>query len=150
MAVESTKYTNANYNAYRGNISDLGDAGTEIKVALMADSFTFNKETDDNWEDISAHEIDPAENPPYEAGGKAISNPSFSTTGDLAVFDGDNTSWESANISARYAVIYDATPAEDADKKLIAVIDFLEQKQTTDGTFELQWDNSGIFAIEAL
>jgi len=150
MAVTSTKYTRSNYNAYAGNISDLTAVGTTINVALMTDAFVFNKDTDDNWGDVLLNEIDPATNPPYVAGGQTIANPTFNIVGSLAVFDGDNVSWASADITARYAVIYDATPAADADKKLIAVIDFEELKQTTNGTFELQWDASGIFAIEAL
>ncbi|SDM21201.1 hypothetical protein [Halarsenatibacter silvermanii] len=150
MAVTARKYTRANYNAYRGNLSDPVDGATVIKVALMEESFVFNQNIDDNWDDISEHEISAAENPPYEEGGQELANKSFDVEGNAVVLDGDNIIWPNSNITAHYAVIYDATPAEDTDKKLLGIQDFDGEKSTSDGNFEIQWHENGILAVEAL
>ena len=150
MAIITNVYTRAGLQAFRGNITDLVDGGTSIKVALLDDTYTFDQNAHEDWTDVELAEIDPANNAPYAAGGKEISNHTFTLDGNLVVFDGDNVSWPDASISANYAVIYDDTPAEDADKKLLCLIDFGGEKSTSDGTFEIQWAANGIFAIEAV
>lgn len=62
----------------------------------------------------------------------------------IMVLSGANTSWTTATITARYAIIYDATPASDATRPLIALIDFGADMTSTAGTFQITWDASGI------
>ncbi len=147
MALDVYKYGQSNYNAYQGNINDLGDAATEIYVALLEDTYTPDQNNDDNWGEINANEVSGTG---YTAGGAEIENKTFVQSGGTAVLDGDNVSWPNSTITARWGVIYDNTPAGDADKKLLAYIDFGENKSTTDGTFELQWSEDGIFGISAI
>ena len=150
MSVIARKYARANFNAYRGNLSDMGDGATVIKVALMTEGFTFNQNVDDNWGDVKDAEIDPGANPPYKEGGQALENKSFDVVAGASVLDADNVIWPNANITAHYAVVYDDTPGSDADKKLLGVQDFGGEKSTSDGNFEIQWHENGILAIEAL
>ena len=150
MAVTTYVYTKAGLAAFRQQVTDLVDAGTSIKVALLDETYTFDQNNHDSWADVSEHEIDPATNSPYTAGGQEIANHSFVVDGNLVVFDGDNVSWADASITANFAVIYDDTPEADADKKLLCYIDFGGAKSTSDGTFEMQWAANGIFAIEAV
>lgn len=150
MSFPIYKYARAALNAYRGNITDLSDVDTEIHLALMGDSFDFDQNADDSWADVSEHEIDPGENPPYAEYGKEIENLSWEMDGNLAVLDGDNVTWEDSEITARWGVIFDNTPGDDADKKLLAVLDFEEEKSTAGGPFEIQWHEDGILAVEAI
>jgi hypothetical protein len=62
----------------------------------------------------------------------------------IMVLSGSNVSWTTATITARYAVLYDSTPASDATRPLIALIDFGADQTSTAGTFLVQWDPSGI------
>jgi hypothetical protein len=62
-------------------------------------------------------------------------------------FDGADVSWASSTITARYAVIYDATPGSDATRPLIGLIDFGADQTTNNGTFQITWDALGIFVI---
>ena len=149
MAVTAKKYSHANYNAYRGLINDINAPATEIKVALMAETYVPDQNTHENWDQIKLNEIDPASNAPYVAGGLAIANKLFQVIGNTAVLSGDNVAWANASIAARYAVIYDATPATDIEKKLIGYIDFDEVKATSAGTFEIHWAANGIMVVEA-
>lgn len=62
----------------------------------------------------------------------------------ILVLDAADTSWTTATITARYAVIYDWSPATDATRPLIALINFGADMTSTAGTFLITWDNSGI------
>lgn len=57
---------------------------------------------------------------------------------------GGPVSWKGVDLSFRFAVLYDNTPAEDQDKKLIGWIDFGEV-QTITGDFSLVWDTQMIY-----
>ena len=67
----------------------------------------------------------------------------------VMTFDADDVAWANSTITARYAVIYDATPAADADKKLLAYVDFGADKSSSSGTFQITWNASGIFTVTA-
>ena len=137
-------YNQAQVNLMKGLINDLSDAATTIKVALLADTYTPDQTTDDNWGDVSSHEISGTG---YTAGGQEVSTKTVNDVSGAATFDGDNILWASSTLSARYVVIYDDTPAADADKKLIGYIDYEEVKQSTGGDWEIQWNAGGIWTI---
>jgi len=147
MALDVFVYGDAPLNAFLGNITDLDDAATEIKVALLADTYTPAQNTDENWGEVSTHEITGTG---YAAGGALIANNTLTQSSGTTVFDGNDVSWASSTITARYGVIYDDTPVADADKKLLAYIDFGENKVTSDTTFEIRWNAGGIFEIAAI
>lgn len=65
----------------------------------------------------------------------------------ILVLDAADTSWTTASITARYAVIYDSTPATDATRPLIALINFGADMTSTSGTFLITWDASGIAQV---
>lgn len=62
----------------------------------------------------------------------------------IMVMSGANVQWTTATITARYGVLYDASPSTDATRPLIALIDFGADQTSTAGTFLIQWDPSGI------
>lgn len=58
-------------------------------------------------------------------------------------FSAANVTWSNSTITARYAIIYDNTPA--SNKPLIAYIDLINDQSSNNGNFTITWDQSGIF-----
>lgn len=67
--------------------------------------------------------------------------------GGISQFDLADASWAASTITARYAVIYDATPSTDATRPLIAVLDFGSDVSSSNATFQVAFDSRGLFAI---
>lgn len=59
-------------------------------------------------------------------------------------FDADDVAWTTATLSTRYGVIYDRTPATDATRPLILLVDFEANQSVTSANFTIQWDSQGI------
>ena len=70
----------------------------------------------------------------YTAGGNTLASPTISTSGTTAYVDFAGTSWTTATITARGALIYNSSKANRA----IAVLDFGSDKTATAGTFTVQ------------
>lgn len=134
------------YNRFKTNLlKGLFDANASgshiIKVALLADTYTFNP--DHNYfTTISSHEISGTN---YTAGGTTLSNFSVTqdNTEDWGRFDADDATWNTSTITARYAVAYDNTLTT---KDLIFCIDFQQNKVTVGGTFSIVWNSVGLIA----
>lgn len=119
-----------------------------IKVALVTSSYTPNQDTHDYWDDVATNEVSGTG---YTAGGATLANKSVTYTSGTNVtkFDANDVSWTSSTITARYAVIYDATPASNATMPLIGYIDFGSDQSSSNGTFSIVWDAAGIFTTTA-
>lgn len=115
--------------------------GDTFKVALFADTYTPAKDTDQYYNLLSG-ELSTANG--YTAGGATLTNVSFTYTGATNIFnmDADDVTWTSTTITARYAVVYDSTPA--TNKPLICYIDFGQNESTTGEDFKITWDANGI------
>jgi hypothetical protein len=85
----------------------------------------------------------------YTAGGAALTSVTSTYTGATNVWmlDAADTSWASSTITARYAVIYDSSPATDATRPLIAYVDFGADVSSTAATFTITWDSNGIVTV---
>ena len=70
----------------------------------------------------------------YSAGGNTLASPTISTSGTTAYVDFADSSWTTATITARGALIYNSSKANRA----IAVLDFGSDKTSTAGTFTVQ------------
>jgi hypothetical protein len=75
----------------------------------------------------------------YTAGGATLTGFSATTSGTTAMLDFDSPSWSSATITARGALIYNAT----ANNRAVAVIDFGGDQTSTNGTFTVQMPTVG-------
>jgi hypothetical protein len=119
-----------------------------IKVALVTSSYTPNQDTDDYWDDVATNEVSGTG---YTAGGETLASKTVTYTSGTNVtkFDAADVSWASSTITARYAVIYDATPATNASKPLIGYVDFGSDQSSSSGTFSIVWDAAGIFTTTA-
>ncbi len=71
----------------------------------------------------------------YTAGGNTLTGATVSLTGTTAFVDFTDTSWTTATITARGALIYNSSKSN----KAIAVLDFGSDKTSTAGTFTVQF-----------
>lgn len=71
----------------------------------------------------------------YTAGGNTLTSPVISLDGTTAIVDFADTTWASATITARGAVVYNASKANRA----IAVLDFGSDKTSTSGDFTVSF-----------
>ncbi len=132
------------YNIFKSEImkKSIDLVNDTIKVALLNSSHSFNASSVANsaWSDVSANEITGVG---YSAGGATLANKTVTAdnTDNEGVFDADNASWPASTISARHAVIYNDSTTP---KYLIASIDFLETKNSSNGNFLIEWDAEGI------
>jgi hypothetical protein len=67
--------------------------------------------------------------------------------GGISQFDATDASWAASTITARYAVVYDATPSTDATRPLIGLLDFGSDVSSTASTFTVVWDTRGLFVF---
>jgi hypothetical protein len=85
----------------------------------------------------------------YTATGAALTSVVLTYTGATNVikFDAADVSWPTSTITARYAVVYDSTPATDATRPLICYIDFGADVVSSGGSFDLVFDANGIATV---
>ncbi len=123
----------------------LGDGtidldGHVFKVALLGSGYVPDA-GHAGFPDVSSHEI---AGTGYVAGGATLSGCSWTRNGGTATFDADDPEWSGATFSARYAVLYDASTAQEC---LVKLFDFGEDKTVSGGTFLLQFDALGVLTL---
>lgn len=118
-----------------------------IKVMLCTSAYTPNQDTH-RYKSSVTNEVTGTG---YTATGATLGSVAVTYTAgtNTLMFDAADTSWTTSTITARYAVIYDATPATDATRPLIAYVDFGADVSSTAATFTITWDAAGIFTITA-
>ena len=117
-----------------------------IKVALLTNSYTPDQDAHNYYDDVVANEVSGTG---YTAGGNTLANKTntYNSGTNVIVLDADDTTWSSSTITARYAVVYDATPATNATKPLIGYVDFGSDQSSSNGNFTITWDATGIVRI---
>ena len=118
-----------------------------IKVMLCTSAYVPNQDTHQYKSSIT-NEITGTG---YTAGGVALGSvvTTYTAASNTLMLDAADAIWATATFTARYAVIYDATPATDATRPLIAYVDFGADVQATAAEFKLSWDALGIVSISA-
>lgn len=76
----------------------------------------------------------------YTAGGNTLTNVTPTTSGTTAYLDFDDTTWSSATITARGALIYNSTASGNP---AVAVLDFGADKTSTAGDFTVVFPTAG-------
>jgi hypothetical protein len=71
----------------------------------------------------------------YTAGGNTLTGATVSLTGTTAFVDFTDTTWTTATITARGALIYNSSKSN----KAVAVLDFGSDKTSTAGSFTVQF-----------
>ena len=103
--------------------------GDTFKIALYTSSATMSAAT------TAYSATNEISGTGYTAGGNTLTRVDPSSSGTTGFTDFANTTWSSATITARGALIYNDT---DSDKA-VAVIDFGADKASTAGDFTIQF-----------
>lgn len=116
-----------------------------IKVMLLTSTHTQDQDTYDYIDDVNANEVSGTG---YTAGGAAIANKSVAEndTDNVGVFDGDDVTWSSSTITARYAAIYKDTGTASTSP-IIAILDFGSDQSSSAGDFTISWGANGILRL---
>lgn len=122
--------TSAVCNSFKQELlGGIHDLDTDvIKIALYTSAATLDDSTTSY---ITSNEVVGAG---YVAGGNTLSGASISLDGSVAIVDFSDTTWSSATITARGALIYNSSKSN----KAIATIDFGGDKISTNGSFVVQ------------
>ena len=117
-----------------------------IKVALLTNSYTPDQDAHNYFDDVVAFEVTGTG---YTSGGITLTNKTntYTSATNVIVLDADDVTWSSSTITARYAVVYDATPATNAFRPLIGYVDFGSDQSSSNGNFTITWDATGIVRI---
>lgn len=142
MAVTSKYYGKAFLSAFNKQIDWDSDT---IKVMLCTSSYTPDQDTHQYKSDIT-NEISGTG---YTAAGATLTSTTSTYTGgtNVIALDAADVSWTGSTLTARYAVVYDATPGTDATRPLISYVDFGVDVSTTAGTLTVTWDSAGVCTV---
>ena len=118
-----------------------------FKVMLCTSSYVPDQDTHRYKSDVT-NEITGTG---YTAGGATLGSVTVGYTAgtNTLKFDAADSAWSGSTLTARYAVVYDATPGTDATRPLICYGDFGADVSTTSGTFTVTWDSAGIATLTA-
>ena len=116
-----------------------------IKVALLSSSYTPDQDAHDYFNDVSTYEVSGTG---YTTGGITLSSKTatYDSATNVIVLDAADVTWSSSTITARYAVVYDATGTASTSA-LIGYVDFGSDQSSTNGNFTITWDSTGIVRI---
>jgi|TARA_R110000823_G_scaffold315156_1_gene445925 O-acetylhomoserine/O-acetylserine sulfhydrylase-like pyridoxal-dependent enzyme len=126
MAITQAFCTSAKAD-FLGGVIDL-DTDT-IKIALYTSAATLSAATTIY---TTSNEV---VGTGYVAGGNTLTGATISSSGTTAFVDFNDTTWATATITARGALIYDSS----VSNKAIAVLDFGADKTSTAGNFTVQF-----------
>jgi hypothetical protein len=126
-----------------GKTMNLGAGGDAIKCALFTSSYSIDPD-EVTYGPTNEH----AASGNYTQGGVTLTAANNAVADDdannRATFDNsDDPTWSSATISAAFAKLYNST----VSNKLLCVFDFGGTKSSTNGTFKITFNASGIIAI---
>jgi hypothetical protein len=117
-----------------------------IKVALLTNTYTPDQDAHNYFDDVVSFEVTGTG---YTSGGATLANKTntYNSATNVIVLDADDVTWASSTITARYAVIYDATPATNATRPLVGYVDFGSDQSSSNGNFTITWDSTGIVRV---
>lgn len=116
----------------------------DIRVRLHTASYVPDRATHEFASDLT-NELPTAGG--YTAGGFALTGKTMTvdTVNHRVTFDADDAVWAAATLTARYASIVDAREAADANRELIGLIDFGENKSSVAVDYKVVFNALGIF-----
>jgi hypothetical protein len=125
------------------NIDWLSDT---IKVALFTDAHAPDQDVDEFYD--GAHGLtEVSSGGGYTTGGATLASKTIGYTAGTNVIklDAADTQWAAATFTARYAMVYDDTPA--SNKPIIGWLDFGANQSPANQTFIITWDATGIATL---
>lgn len=144
MAVTGKLYSYF-FNALANKEIDLVGTPDSIYVMLTTSTYTPDQDVHDYYNDVT-NEVSGTG---YSANGAALASITWTYTSgtNTWAFDAADTSWTTATITARNAIVYDRTPGTDATRPLICYQASDADITSTAGTWTITWNASGIFTI---
>lgn len=138
--------SDAVYNSYKTNVANgtINLATATLKVMLVA-GYTADVVNHKFRSDVTSFEITGTG---YTLGGVALGSLSVTEndTTNKGVFTAGNASWASSTITAAGAIIYNST-GTNSTSQLIAYFDFGGSKSSSNGTFQITWNGTGILTF---
>lgn len=120
-------------------------SGNTYKLALLANTYTPDKDNDTFFSDVSSHQITGGG---YTAGGQTLAGLTVVTddTNDIAYLDATDEVFSSLTNTFRYGVIYESTGVESTSK-IVAVIDYGQDLSPYNGDFTHQFASDGAIKL---
>lgn len=138
-------YNNYKKIAFEGGVNFNSDT---IKMALLANTYTPDIDTDIYFDDVSANEL--ATGHGYTAGGVTLASKTVTAdlTDNKGVMDCDDPTWtaDATGFTARYAVLYKDT-GDPSTSPLIAYWDFGGDQNPVSINFVLVVNTEGLINI---
>jgi hypothetical protein len=114
-----------------------------VKLMLTTSAYVYNRGTDQYKSSVTNEVVGTG----YVAGGTIIGSMAIAAASNIVTITGANASWPGATLVARIAVLYDSTPATDATRPLIGLVDFGADQSPSNGTISVTWNASGIGTV---
>ena len=129
MAITQAMATSFKQELLTGTHDFTNSTGDTFKIALFTSAATLGAAT------TAYSTSNEASGTGYTAGGNTLTNVTPSSSGTTAFTDFADTTWSSATITARGALIYNSTDSN----KAVVVLDFGSDKTSTNGDFTIQF-----------
>lgn len=121
----------------------------DLFLALVTDTYTPNRDTDDFWNDVVASEL--ANGSGYTTNGFDVTGATYSydAASDQVRLDIGDPSWTfTASKTWRYGVLYERTSGTDATRRLFALLTW-DSNQTVSTSYTLTVDAAGLLFLDA-
>jgi|TARA_R100001530_G_scaffold136060_1_gene115089 hypothetical protein len=121
------------HNGSGGGTTTTTGSGNTFKIALFTSSASLAASTTAY---STSNEVSGTN---YSAGGNSLTNVDPSTSGTTALTDFADSTWSTATITARGALIYNSSTTAGSANRAVAVLDFGADKTSTSGDFTVQF-----------
>lgn len=129
MAITQALCTSFKVELLTGTHNFTASSGDTFKIALFTSSASLDAST------TAYSTTNEVTGTGYTAGGNTLTNVTPTSSGTTAYIDFADTTWASATITARGALIYNYSDSN----KAVAVLDFGGDKTSTNGDFTIQF-----------
>jgi hypothetical protein len=120
-------------NGSGGGTSTTTGTGNTFKIALYTSSATLDSST-------TLYSVtNEVSGTGYSAGGNTLTNVTPSTSGTTALTDFADTTWSTATITARGALVYNSSTTAGTADRAVIVLDFGSDKTSTAGDFTISF-----------
>ena len=133
MAITQAMCTSFKKALLDGGMDFSSDTSSTFKVALFTSSATLGAST------TAYSTTNEVSGTGYTAGGNTLTVVAPTTSGTTAFLDFADTTWSTATITARGALIYNSSAAAGTAGRAVAVLDFGGDKTSTAGDFTVQF-----------
>lgn len=114
------------------------------KVLMVQDGYTHNYDTHDFRDDIT-NEVSGTG---YTTGGNTLTSTEVTLASGVLTYDAADVSWPASTITSAMAGVGYFNVGSAATDMLVFLSDFVTAASTSNGTFTIQWNASGIFTVD--